>query len=326
MPIESGKDIIVVAVSMLSIQYLSQSLARADVRDNTPVSAADSQGPATATNGADAPVLPGMTPAVQDTTRQALNQSLQQALNQWRQQQAVLQKQAQSSKQNTDQPLDAGRMDMLKERVKNLRQMLLLVGRDKAGLRAIAMQLKQISAELRQMVANATGQAQPQGMTVSVSVAAAVDNGQTGADTAATGDVTSASAAAPAQSESTDSGNKESESTDGTSTSSVAGAGTMLGGNGVATGLNSNMELQTLINSIKGIQQWLRQRQQQTQDESLKKWLDDSSKDMAAITNMLNGGSNSADGESNLQVELSSSGTDGSNGVDIGSAGVNGQA
>jgi uncharacterized membrane protein YgaE (UPF0421/DUF939 family) len=103
-----------------------------------------------------------MTPSVQDTTRQALNQSLQQALNQWRQQQAALQKQAQNSKQNTNQPLDAGRMDMLKERVKNLRQMLLLVGRDKAGLRAIAMQLKQISAELRQMVANATGQAQPQ--------------------------------------------------------------------------------------------------------------------------------------------------------------------
>lgn len=325
MPIGSGKDIIVVAASMLSIQYLTQSLARADARDSTPVSAAASKGQATATNGANTPVLPGMTPSVQDTTRQALNQSLQQALNQWRQQQAALQKQAQNSKQNTNQPLDAGRMDMLKERVKNLRQMLLLVGRDKAGLRAIAMQLKQISAELRQMVANATGQAQPQGMTVSVSVAA-VDNGQTGADTAATGDVASASAASPAQSVSADSGNKESEGTDSTSTSSIAGAGNMLGGNGVATGLSGNMELQTLINSIKGIQQWLRQRQQQTQDESLKKWLDDSSKDMAAITNMLNGGSNSAGGELNLQVELASSGTDGSNGVDIGSAGVNSQA
>ncbi|WP_287879281.1 hypothetical protein [Aquitalea sp.] len=279
-----------------------------------------------ATNSADTPVLPGMTPAVQDNTRQALSQSLQQALNQWRQQQAALQKQAQSSKQSTNQPLDAGRMEMLKERVKNLRQMLLLVGRDKAGLRAIAMQLKQISAELRQMVANATGQAQPQGMTVNVSMAAA-GNGQTGADTAATGDVASASATTPGQSMAVDSGNKESsDGTDTASTSRVADAGNMPAGNGVATGLSGNMELQTLINSIKAIQQWLRQRQQQTQDESLKKWLDDSSKDMAAITNMLNGGSNNAEGELNLQVELAGSGTDGSNGVDVGSAGVNGQA
>jgi hypothetical protein len=51
-------------------------------------------------------------------------------------------------------------MEMLKERVKNLRQMLLLVGKDKGGLRAIALQLKQITAELRQMVANASGQGQ----------------------------------------------------------------------------------------------------------------------------------------------------------------------
>jgi hypothetical protein len=326
MPIESGKDITVVAASMLSIQYLTQSLVRADARDSAPVSAAAGTGQATTTNGRDTPVLPGMTPSVQDNTRQALNQSLQQALNQWRQQQTALQKQAQRSKQATSQPLDAGRMDMLKERVKNLRQMLLLVGRDKAGLRAIAMQLKQISAELRQMVANATGQAQPQGMTVNVGMAAAAGNGQSSADTVATADAASTPVATLEQSVAADRGNKESDGADSVSTNSIAGAGNVPAGNGVATGLSGNMELQTLINSIKGIQQWLRQRQQQTQDESLKKWLDDSSKDMAAITNMLNGGSNSADGELNLQVELASSGIDSSNGVDAGSAGVSGQA
>lgn len=315
-----------VTPSMLSIQYLTQSLVRADARDNAPVSAAAGTGQATASNGRDTPVLPRMTLSVQDNTRQALNQSLQQALNQWRQQQAALQKQAQSSKQTSSQPLDAGRMEMLKERVKNLRQMLLLVGRDKAGLRAIAMQLKQISAELRQMVANATGQAQPQGMTVTVSMAATAGNGQSSADTVASGDAASVPAATPEQSEAADSGNKESDGGESASTNSVTGVGNMPAGKGMATGLSGNMELQTLINSIKGIQQWLRQRQQQIQDESLKKWLDDSSKDIAAITNMVNGGSDSADGELKLQVELAGSGTDGSNGVEAGSTGVSGQA
>jgi hypothetical protein len=59
------------------------------------------------------------------------------------------------------------------------------------------------------------------------------------------------------------------------------------------------MELQTLINSIKAIAQWLKQRSQQSQgrDEGLKKWLDGSQEDLAAIDRMLAGGSNNAQGE-----------------------------
>jgi hypothetical protein len=114
--------------------------------------------------------------------RQAVSQTLHQALAQWQQQQSSQLKQAQQRKQSNSQPLDASRMEMLKERVKNLRQMLLLVGKDKGGLRAIALQLKQITAELRQMVANASGQGQAGVMEISVNVTASDSTANAQAD------------------------------------------------------------------------------------------------------------------------------------------------
>jgi len=304
---------------MLSIQLLTSSVTLADARGNVAAPAAAGQALATTGAATAAAAASGMAVTAQDNARQALNQSLQQALNQWRQQQAALQQQARASKQNASQPLDGSRMEMLKERVKNLRQMLLLVGQDKSGLRAIAMQLKQISAELRQVVANATGQAQPQAMTVSVTAAdTGSAGGQAGVDAATAGDgpenTSGDGAAVPAASTTADSGEK------------AAGAAVMPAGSGVASGLSGNMELQTLINSIKAIQQWLRQRQQQTADDGLKKWLDGSSQDMAAIANMLNGGSNSAAGEQSLTLVLVGGSADASTAADAVSTGASAQA
>lgn len=312
---------------MLSIQFLTSSVTLADARGNALAPEAAGQALATTGTATAAAAASGMAVTVQDNARQALNQSLQQALNQWRQQQTALQQQARASKQNASQPLDSSRMEMLKERVKNLRQMLLLVGQDKSGLRAIAMQLKQISAELRQMVANATGQAQPQAMTVSVTAAdTGTAGGQAGVDAATTGDepenTSGDGAALPAASTTADNGGKAAGTADSATGNSDAAAARLPAGSGVASGLSGNMELQTLINSIKAIQQWLRQRQQQTADDGLKKWLDGSSQDMAAISNMLNGGSNSAQGEQSLTLVLA----DASTAADAASTGASAQA
>lgn len=293
------------SASMLSIQLLTSSYTLADAKGSVAASAVAAKLPAS-TNTTTTAASTGMATTAQGNARQALNQSLQQALNQWRQQQAVLQQQARSSKQSASQPLDSSRMEMLKERVKNLRQMLLLVGRDKSGLRAIALQLKQISAELRQMVANATGQTQTQAMAVNVtSAGTGAAGGQAGADTATTGDGpvdASGDAATLPASSLTEDGTREQAGAAEETSGNAAAAASLPAGSGAAGGLSSNMELQTLINSIKAIQQWLRQRQQQSPDDALKKWLDGSNQDMAAIANMLNGGSNSAEGEQSLTL------------------------
>ncbi|NWK78708.1 hypothetical protein [Aquitalea sp. LB_tupeE] len=252
-----------------------------------------------------------------DPARQAVSQSLQQALALWQQQQSSQLKQAQQRKQSNSQPLDANRMKMLKERVKNLRQML--VGKDKGSLRAIALQLKQITAELRQMVANASGQGQASVMEVSVNVtiSGSVSSDQTdhAADQADSA-VASTDDAAMASSDS--------------STAEPAQAAMASSASTGNQGLGGNMELQALLNSIKAIAQWLKQRSQQSQgqDEGLKKWLDGSQEDLAAIDHMLAGGSNNAQGELSVSIQLATGGDAGESATsDAGSAGnVNVQA
>ena len=254
-----------------------------------------------------------------DPARQAVSQSLHQALAQWQQQQSSQLKQVQQRKQSNSQPLDANRMEMLKERVKNLRQMLMLVGKDKGGLRAIALQLKQITAELRQMVANASGQGQASVMEVSVNVTSggSVSSDQTDhATDQADRAVASTDDAATAASDSSTAVPVQ-----------PAMASTGSAGN---QGLGGNMELQALLNSIKAIAQWLKQRSQQSQgqDEGLKKWLDGSQQDLAAIDHMLAGGSNNTQGELSVSIQLATGGDAGESATsDAGSAGnVNVQA
>ncbi|WP_374554070.1 hypothetical protein [Aquitalea pelogenes] len=252
-----------------------------------------------------------------DPARQAVSQSLHQALAQWQQQQSSQLKQAQQRKQSNSQPLDANRMEMLKERVKNLRQMLMLVGKDKGGLRAIALQLKQITAELRQMVANASGQGQASVMEVSVNVTSggsvASDQTDHAADQADCAVASTDDAATAASDSST------------VAPSQAAMASTGSAGN---QGLGGNMELQALLNSIKAIAQWLKQRSQQGQDEGLKKWLNGSQQDLAAIDHMLAGGSNNAPGELSVSIQLATGVDAGESATsDAGSAGnVNVQA
>jgi hypothetical protein len=186
-------------------------------------------------------------------------------------------------------------------------------------LRAIALQLKQITSELRQMVANASGQGQAGVMEVSVNVTSggSVGNDQTDhavdkADSAVASTDDSATAASdsstvvPAQAE----------------MASTGSAGNQ--------GLGGNMELQALLNSIKAIAQWLKQRSQQSQGhvEGLKKWLDGSQQDLAAIDHMLSGGNNTAQDGLSVSIQLATGGDAGESATsDAGSAGnVNVQA
>ena len=255
-----------------------------------------------------------------DPARQAVSQTLHQALAQWQQQQSSQLKQAQQRKQSNSQPLDASRMEMLKERVKNLRQMLLLVGKDKGGLRAIALQLKQITAELRQMVANASGQGQAGVMEISVNVTASDSTANAQADHVADQPDSSAASTDDGATVASDSG-----------AAALAQAAMASAGGAASQGAAGNMELQTLINSIKAIAQWLKQRSQQSQgrDEGLKKWLDGSQEDLAAIDRMLVGGSNNAQGELGVTIQLASGAADAGDGnmADGSSAGsVNVQA
>jgi len=298
------------ADDMSSIQLYTTLPSLPDPRTSLP-----SQPPTANAVAAQSAVATSLPLAQPNLARQAVNQSLQLALSQWQQQQASQLKQAATrSQRSQSQQLDGSRMEMLKERIKNLRQMMVLVGKDKGGLRSIAMQLKQISAELRQMVASATGNDQQQSLVTTLSgnpAPAATDTatassdsdaGQPAATSAATSD-TATTADSPQAASATDSAPASDAASVG---SSLAGSSVALAGG--ASGLNGNVELQSLINSIKSIQQWLKQRNLQAQDDGLKKLLDAGDKDMAAIDNMLHGGSDSAEGESQLTIQLADAG------------------
>ena len=302
------------ADDMSSIQLYTTLPSLPDPRTSLP-----SQPPTANAVPAQSAVATSLPLAQPNLARQAVNQSLQLALSQWQQQQASQLKQAATrSQRSQSQQLDGSRMEMLKERIKNLRQMMVLVGKDKGGLRSIAMQLKQISAELRQMVASATGNDQQQSLVTTLSgnpapapAPAATDTttassdsdaGQPAATSAATSD-TATTADSPQAASATDSAPASDAASVG---SSLAGSSVALAGG--ASGLNGNVELQSLINSIKSIQQWLKQRNLQAQDDGLKKLLDVGDKDMAAIDNMLHGGSDSAEGESQLTIQLADAG------------------
>ncbi len=310
LPINSYEDSLAVANDMSSIQLYTTLPSPPEAPASLPGQPAAASVETTQSVGA--ATLPVFQP---NLARQAVNQSLQQALNKWQQQQASLLKQsAARSQRSQSQQLDGSRMEMLKERIKNLRQMMVLVGKDKGGLRSIAMQLKQISAELRQMVASATGNDQQQSLVTTLSgnpAAAATDtasasSGSDAGQQAATSATTSDAA--------TTANSPQDASTAGsTPASDAASVGSSLAGSGIAlaggaSGLNGNAELQSLINSIKSIQQWLKQRNLQAQDDGLKKLLDAGDKDMAAIDNMLHGGSDSAEGESQLTIQLTDAG------------------
>ncbi len=308
MPIHSHKDSVSVAAGMSQIQFfspfLSQTVSRAS---DTPASAANKSAtsmPAALTGSASA-VLPSALP---NSGKQAVNQSLQLALSQWQQQQASLRSRSATRSQSSQaQQLDGSRMDMLKERIKNLRQMMMLVGRDKGGLRAIAMQLKQITSELRQMVANATGNDSQQSMalTVSASAPAAASTATDSSDgkSAQVSDDANASDVtqqAPADADAAAATGDSRQQLGSALAADAAG----VTGNGSA--LKGNLELQIMLNSIKSIQQWLKQRSQQMQsDDGLKKLLESGDKDMAAIDHMLNGGDNSDSGQSTIAVQFS---------------------
>jgi len=298
------------ADDMSSIQLYTTLPSLPDPRTSLP-----SQPPTANAVAAQSAVATSLPLAQPNLARQAVNRSLQLALSQWQQQQASQLKQAATrSQRSQSQQLDGSRMEMLKERIKNLRQMMVLVGKDKGGLRSIAMQLKQISAELRQMVASATGNDQQQSLVTTLSgnpAPAATDTatassdsdaGQPAATSAATSD-TATTADSPQAASATDSAPASDAASVG---SSLAGSSVALAGG--ASGLNGNVELQSLINSIKSIQQWLKQRNLQAQDDGLKKLLDAGDKDMAAIDNMLHGGSDSAEGESQLTIQLADAG------------------
>lgn len=298
------------ADDMSSIQLYTTLPSLPDPRTSLP-----SQPPTANAVAAQSAVATSLPLAQPNLARQAVNRSLQLALSQWQQQQASQLKQvAARSQRSQSQQLDGSRMEMLKERIKNLRQMMVLVGKDKGGLRSIAMQLKQISAELRQMVASATGNDQQQSLVTTLSgnpapvatdtttASSDSDAGQPAATSAATSDPAT-TADSPQAASATDSAPASDAASVG---SSLAGSSVALAGG--ASGLNGNVELQSLINSIKSIQQWLKQRNLQAQDDGLKKLLDAGDKDMAAIDNMLHGGSDSAEGESQLTIQLADAG------------------
>jgi len=251
-------------------------------------------------------------PTAADSGLQAVGHTLQLVLNRWQQQQAnTLQQAAASKRSSQGQQLDGSRMEMLKERVKNLRQMMLLAGRDKGSLRAIALQLKQITAELRQMVASATGNDQNPGMntTLSVSVSNAASSASAGAaaqDSSAS-DEQAQNAAKDVSNGETGAASVGAALAQGSQQPAAqTGVAVALPGSGNTSALSSNMELQALLNSIKGIQQWLKQRSQQIHDDGMKKLQDDSARDMAAIDTMLKGGSNTDTEAGQLTIQLAS--------------------
>lgn len=310
MPIHSHEDSVSVAAGMSQIQFFSPFLSQTAPRaSDTPVSAANKSAThmPTALTGSASAVLPSALP---NSGKLAVNQSLQLALNQWQQQQASLRSRSATRSQSSQaQQLDGSRMDMLKERIKNLRQMMMLVGRDKGGLRAIAMQLKQITSELRQMVASATGNDSQQSMalTVSTSAPAAVSTTMDSTDGKSAQVSAEANTSAATQEAPTDA-DAAAAATTGDSRqqlgSTLAADAAGVTGNGSA--LKGNLDLQILLSSIKSIQQWLKQRSQQIQsDDGLKKLLESSDKDMAAIDRMLNGGDNSDGGQSTIAVQVS---------------------
>ncbi len=298
------------ADDMSSIQLYTTLPSLPDPRTSLP-----SQPPTANAVAAQSAVATSLPLAQPNLARQAVNQSLQLALSQWQQQQASQLKQAAArSQRSQSQQLDGSRMEMLKERIKNLRQMMVLVGKDKGGLRSIAMQLKQISAELRQMVASATGNDQQQSLVTTLSgnpAPAATDTATASSDSDA--GQPAATSAATSDAATTADSPQAASATDSAPASDAASVGSSLAGSSVAlaggaSGLNGNVELQSLINSIKSIQQWLKQRNLQAQDDGLKKLLDAGDKDMAAIDNMLHGGSDSAEGESQLTIQLADAG------------------
>jgi hypothetical protein len=324
MPIHSHEDSVSVAAGMSQIQFFSPFLSQTVPRGNdTPASAVSQSATSmpAAQAGSTSAVLPSALPS---SGKQAVNQSLQLALNQWQQQQASLRsRSATRSRSSQAQQLDGSRMDMLKERIKNLRQMMMLVGRDKGGLRAIAMQLKQITAELRQMVASATGNDSQQSMALTVSTSAppamSTTTDNTDGKSAQVSDDATASEAtqeAPADADAAAATGDSRQQLGSTLAADAAG----VTGNGAA--LKGNLELQVMLSSIKSIQQWLKQRSQQMQsDDGLKKLLESSDKDMEAIDHMLNGGDNSDSGENAITVQFSGADVN-SGGADSASSGV----
>lgn len=305
MPIDSHEDSDLVADGMSQIQFFPHFVSPTVSRSSDTAWSAASKS-AAATPAAQAAVLPAALP---NSGKQAVNQSLQLALNQWQQQQASLSSRSAARRQSSQaQQLDGSRMESLKERIKNLRQMMMLVGRDKGGLRSIAMQLKQITAELRQMVASATGNDAQQSMALTVTTtgsSAAVSTATDSADGQSTpssddANAGDASQQTPAGTAAADSGSDSKQQLGSALTAdSVAGTGN-------SAALKGNLELQIMLSSIKSIQQWLKQRSQQIQsDDGLKKLLESSDKDMAAIDHMLNGGDNSDSGQSTIAVQFS---------------------
>jgi hypothetical protein len=295
MPIDYGHPLDIQPMSLPSVSESGIASLWSSVSSRQPVSAATSPAAGSTTVVASRVSASPAASSDRQSASQAVSQSLHQALALWQQQQSSQLKQAQQRKQSNSQPLDASRMEMLKERVKNLRQMLLLVGKDKGGLRAIALQLKQITAELRQMVANASGQGQAAVMEVSVNV------------------TTGGSATSSQEDQVADPPDSTAASTEGgamlasdNSAAGLAQAAVASSGSASSQGQGGNMELQALLNSIKAIAQWLKQRSQQSQgqDEGLKKWLDGSQEDLAAIDRMLAGGSNNAQDALNVTVQL----------------------
>lgn len=308
MPIDSHEDSDLVAAGMSQIQFSPHFLNQTVLRSSNSPAASKSATVMATQAGSAAAVLPAALP---NSGKQAVNQSLQLALNQWQQQQASLSSRSAARRQSSQaQQLDGSRMEALKERIKNLRQMMMLVGKDKGGLRSIAMQLKQITSELRQMVASATGNDAQQSMALTVTT-----SGSSGAESTTTDSADGqsaqvsddANANAGAVSQETPAGTAAADSgSDSKQQLGSALTADSMAGSGNSAALKGNLELQIMLSSIKSIQQWLKQRSQQIQsDDGLKKLLESSDKDMAAIDHMLNGGDNSDSGESTIAVQFS---------------------
>lgn len=306
MPIDSHEDSDLVAAGMSQIQFSPHFLNQTVLRSSNSPAASKSANVMATQAGSAAAVLPAALP---NSGKQAVNQSLQLALNQWQQQQASLSSRSAARRQSSQaQQLDGSRMEALKERIKNLRQMMMLVGKDKGGLRSIAMQLKQITSELRQMVASATGNDAQQSMALTVTTSGSSSAESTTTDSAdGQSAQVSDDANAGAVSQETPAGTAAADS--GSDSKQQLGSALIadsMAGSGNRAALKGNLELQIMLSSIKSIQQWLKQRSQQIQsDDGLKKLLESSDKDMAAIDHMLNGGDNSDSGESTIAVQFS---------------------
>lgn len=264
--------------------------------------------------GASANVVASVGSSVASALQDSKNALTQNLLDSWRRQQSTSLASNGAASSSAKQ-IDSSRLEDLRQRAKMLRQMMLMAGKDKGSLRAIALQLKQIVGELRQLVgAGSSDGASGQDAAMAVSVKGSdAQSGQGGQDAGAGADAGSDAAAdqSGAQAAQTVAGDSQNpvqsaDANQAQSQSGNSGSATAAGGDnatvqahanlGSASGGMAQLQLQTLISDLKSIQEWLKQKARQMKDDGLKDALAGIDKDFKAIDEALQGGDSSSAG------------------------------